>query len=193
MIEKAKVDNPDMEWILSDANGNLKSLGLFDIVFSNAAIQWIPNHKHLLEKLFGMLNHNGVLAIQMPYTLHMPIKIAINKTTSEEKWKIYFDDMDSGLEYQDLSYYYDVLSPLTKDVYLWETHYNHVLSNHEAIIEWYSSTGMKPYLERLKDTEKEEFKNSILSKIRKEYVAQNDGNVLFQFTRLFFIAYRSSL
>ena len=191
MIEKAKTDYPAMEWKLYDANGSLKPLGSFDVVFSNAAIQWIPDHKRLLEKLFEMLNPRGVLAIQTPYTPHMPIKLAINQTASEPKWRIYFDDMDSGLEYRNLSYYYDVLSPLSKEVYLWETHYNHVLSGHEAIIEWYSSTGMKPYLARLNNHEQEEFKNSILSKICNDYAVQKDGNVLFQFTRLFFIAYKA--
>lgn len=190
MIQKAKTDYPDIKWELSDASGNLKSLGSFDVVFSNAAIQWMPNHNQLLEKLFNMLNKGGVLAVQTPYTPQMPIKTAINQTASEENWKIYFDDMDNGLEYQNLSYYYDVLSPLTNEIYLWETHYNHVLSSHKAIIEWYSSTGMRPYLARLNEAEQEKFKEAVLLKIGKEYKIQNDGNVLFEFRRLFFIAYQ---
>jgi trans-aconitate 2-methyltransferase len=190
MIKKAKVDYPDLEWIVCDASGDLTSLGSFDIVFSNAAIQWMPDHKGLLEKLFGMLNNNGVLAIQVPNPTYMPISVAVHKTAAEERWQIYFKNLDNGLQYEDLCYYYDVLSSLAKEIYLWETHYNHILSSHEAIIEWYSSTGMKPYLEKLSDREKEEFTKSVLLKIIKEYIIQNDGNVLFQFRRLFFIAYR---
>jgi len=190
MIEKAKMDYPELEFIVCDASGDLSSLGLFDIVFSNAAIQWIPDHKELLGKFFSMLNNNGVLAIQVPNTTYMPISVAVHKTAAEERWQTKFKNMNEGLHYKDLGYYYDVLSSLTKEIYLWETHYYHILSNHEAIIEWYSSTGMKPYLEKLSDREKDEFTKSVLSKISKEYTIQNDRNVLFQFRRLFFIAYK---
>lgn len=88
------------------------------------------------------------------------------------------------------SFYYDALCSAAKRIDLWKTHYHHVLPGHEAIIEWYSSTGMKPYLERLTDEEKHRFEQSVLLKIRNRYKAQEDGNVLFQFRRLFFIAYR---
>lgn len=50
MIEKARKENPDMEFISFDASKDFEKLeDKFDIVFSNACIQWVPNHK----KLFG--------------------------------------------------------------------------------------------------------------------------------------------
>lgn len=49
MIDKACHDFPDQEWKLLD-DGSDKLQGKFDIVFSNAAIQWIPNHFELLQK-----------------------------------------------------------------------------------------------------------------------------------------------
>ena len=44
MIEAAKDDHPDMEFRICDAL-NLPSLGEdgFDVVFSNACIQWVPD------------------------------------------------------------------------------------------------------------------------------------------------------
>jgi trans-aconitate methyltransferase len=43
--------------------------------------------------------------------------------------------------------YYDWLAPLSKQLQIWETVYFHELANHEAIVDFYSSTGLKPYLE----------------------------------------------
>lgn len=190
MINRAKLDYPQLEWKVYDANKDLNLLGSFDIVFSNAAIQWMPNHKELLRRFFNMLNNNGVLAVQVPNTTYMPVNTAIQQTAKEDMWFERFKDMDDGLKGHELTYYYDALCPLAKSIDMWETHYYHVLYEHEAIIEWYSSTGMKPYLEKLTDEEKQSFTQSVLSKIRKSYKVQDDGNVLFQFRRLFFIAYK---
>ena len=47
MIEKAQNDYPSQTWKVMDA-GNLVFDEKYDIVFSNATIQWIPDHKKLL-------------------------------------------------------------------------------------------------------------------------------------------------
>lgn len=86
MIKKAKLDYPQLEWIVFDANEDLSPLGKFDIVFSNAAIQWMPGHKELVRKFFGMLNDDGVLAVQVPNTEYMPIRAAIRETADEDVW-----------------------------------------------------------------------------------------------------------
>jgi len=49
---------------------------------------------------------------------------------------------------------------------------------------------MKPFLARLDESEKDEFAQEVLSKIQTEYKTQEDGNVLFPFRRLFFIAHK---
>jgi trans-aconitate 2-methyltransferase len=38
----------------------------FDLVFSNAALHWIPDHERLFTRLMSLLAPNGQLAIQMP-------------------------------------------------------------------------------------------------------------------------------
>jgi trans-aconitate 2-methyltransferase len=190
MLEAARRDYPDLEWVHADASGDLSYLGKFDIVFSNAAIQWIPDHKRLLERLFNLVADGGVMAMQVPNTGSMPIGLAVLQTAGEARWQQHFSGVHTSLHYEDLSFYYDVLSPLAGEIHLWETHYNHVMSGHNAIIEWYKSTGMRPYLERLDETERAEFIQGVLSRVRVAYKAQQDGRVLFPFRRLFFVAYR---
>jgi trans-aconitate 2-methyltransferase len=38
----------------------------YDLIFSNAAIHWIPNHEQLLTRLTNFLSERGQLAVQMP-------------------------------------------------------------------------------------------------------------------------------
>ena len=67
MIEKASCDYHDIEFVCMDASSDLGKISdRFDIVFSNACIQWIPNHKKLLKDMFGLLTAGGVLAVQIP-------------------------------------------------------------------------------------------------------------------------------
>jgi len=40
--------------------------GPFDLIFSNAALHWVPDHEPLLARLTGLLAPHGQLAVQMP-------------------------------------------------------------------------------------------------------------------------------
>ncbi len=189
MIEKAKSDYPKHEWILSDAL-YLDSKIKYSIVFSNATIQWIPNHKELILKLFNMLEINGVLAIQVPMFRDMPLGKSIEVVANKSKWNQYTKGCVDLFTYNNYSFYYNVLAPLSKTIDIWETSYIHILDSQKAILEWIRSTGMKPYLDRLENDEmKNEFEMNVLEEIINNYPVQNNGKVLFSFKRLFFIAY----
>ncbi len=191
MIEKANKSMANIKWILQDANTELEDLGKFDIVFSNAAIQWMPNHEKLIPKLFNMVEDKGVLAVQLPNTSNMPVHIALKSISSNDKWSQYFDGSTSQQSRHNIPFYYDVISSLTSELYIWEVNYFHVMENHHKIIEWYESTGMKPYLERLHTEELQaEFKHDMLVEISKHYPTQKNGRILFKFKREFFLAYK---
>ena len=67
MLDRAREDNPDMEFVLLDAGGDISGYNSrFDVVFSNACLQWIPDHKKLLARLFALLKPGGTLAVQIP-------------------------------------------------------------------------------------------------------------------------------
>ena len=55
MLEKARELYPNIEFTNLDANGDFHEVNeRFDIVFSNACIQWLPNHKELLPNLMKL-------------------------------------------------------------------------------------------------------------------------------------------
>ena len=192
MIRKAGNTYPDMKWAVHDITEDLSGFGLFDLVFSNAVIQWVPDQRLLLRRLFAMLNPGGVLAVQVPNAWAMPISVAIREVAAESAYQSVLSGLDETPCYQEPTFYYDVLAGLSTDVYVWETTYLHALQDHEAIVEWYRSTGMKPYLDRLDEPGKARFMDRVLRKIRISYPIQADGHVLFPFRRVFFTAKRAS-
>jgi trans-aconitate 2-methyltransferase len=49
MIEKARHDYPKQKWIVDNAD-NIDTNIKYDLIFSNATLQWIPHHEVLLLK-----------------------------------------------------------------------------------------------------------------------------------------------
>lgn len=188
MLESAGKNVPECEFIKLDAGGEVKEFReKFDVVFSNACLQWIPNHRQLIPNLFSMLKSGGVLAVQIPVQFEEPIHKIIASTVSSDKWRGKFTDTRIFYTLSDEEYF-DILSELTDDFEMWRTVYFHRMAGVESIIEWYKSTGLKPYLEALTEAESREFLDEIRSQLEKEYAKRKNGEVIFRFPRLFFMA-----
>ena len=189
MIEKAKTSYPNNKWIVADVSKYAFS-EKYDVVFSKAAIQWIPDHENLFNQLFKLINRGGILAIQVPRFNEMPLSNAIQKILSKEEWKEFKKQCSEIFTYHDYKYYYDLINKDYKSEDLWQTEYVHILESQYSIIEWMRSTGMKPYLDLRNDEEKPQFEDEVLLEIKYVYPVQNDGKVLFPFKRLFIIGYK---
>lgn len=187
MIDKARKDMPDLDWIVGDA-ANFAPDVPCDLVFSNAVIQWIPDHETLMARFRAMLTEAGMLAVQIPLFWDMPLGQLIRDAAGQDRWKHQTDGIFELFTIHDSGFYYDTLSDLFSRVDIWETRYVHALDSHEAMVEMMRSTGLKPYLERLADDrERTDFEADVLDRIRRAYPARKNGQVLLAFHRLFFI------
>ena len=139
-----------------------------------------------------MLNKGGILAVQVPCTKFMPIHTEINKLTATEKWKNYFVDMASTYSILTAEFYYNTLCNLPVAIDLWETRYFHIMKTHADIVKWFSGSGLRPYLDFIKDSDMTaEFLNDYENALKSAYPVQPDGKILFPFTRIFFVAQNS--
>jgi trans-aconitate 2-methyltransferase len=188
MIERARLDHPEQTWIVGDAS-TLDTDRKYDIVFSNAAIHWIPDHHRLLPRLFHMVRKDGILAIQVPANHESPLYKIILHVARDRKWSSFTSACDDLVTYHNAEYYYHELVSLTKNTALWETTYYHILESHQDLVAWYKSTAMKPILESLPtDEQRGEFEREVLAECREQYPPQSDGRILYPFKRLFFTA-----
>jgi trans-aconitate 2-methyltransferase len=86
--------------------------------------------------------------------------------------------------------YYDALKPQAASVDIWRTTYHHVLPDAAAIVEFVSSTGLRPFLDPLTQGERQEFLSAYHAAIAEAYRPQIDGKVLLRFPRLFIVVQR---
>ena len=192
MLDKARATYPDWTWVQADATAGLADLGTFDVVFSNAVIQWMPDQDALLRGLFALLRPGGVLAVQVPNTDRMPIRTALVELLSRPRWSTRFDGVTSTYHHE-APHYYDVLASLTGSspgaVEIWVTDYLHVMPSHDALVQWYSGSALRPYLDRMTDdAEQAAFLAEYHDLLVPAYPPQHDGTILFPFHRIFFTA-----
>jgi len=189
MIEAARAACPDGEWMLLGIE-QWAPESRFDVVFSNAALQWVPDHGALVKRLFGCIAAGGALAFQIPSERFSLVRSFIHEIAQEPAWVARMARPLALLTMESPGFYYDRLAPSARSLDIWETEYQHVLESHQAIVDWISSTGLRPFLEAL-DTvdERGRFVEQLLERVRESYETRADGKVLYPFRRTFVIAY----
>ena len=190
MIEVASRTYPNDEWVLGDI-ASWRPQSRFDLVFSNAALQWMPHHAALVRRLFDQVAVDGALAFQIPSDRYALVRDLIDEVADDPVWRERMAGPRSSLTMHSPAFYYDVLAGSATRLDIWETEYHHVLESPEAIVEWMSSTGLRPFLGALdSEEERELFVAKLTEKVVEGYSRRVDGKVLFPFRRLFVIAYR---
>lgn len=188
MIAAAQKAHPGIRFCKLNATAELGKLEPgFDVVFANASLQWMPAPERLLPALFALLAPGGVLAVQVPKQQDQPVHRVIREVAAREPWRLKTDGrrLFYTLEPEE---YYDLLAPRAKSVDVWQTTYYHVLAGSEDIVEWYRGTGLRPYLEVLDAEQGAAFEAAVLHELTQQYPRRADGNILFRFPRLFFVA-----
>lgn len=189
MIAAARESYPAEKWVLADA-ATWSADAPYDIVFSNAALQWLPNHAVLLPHLISQTVPGGALAVQMPAYFNSPLHQEILAAANDPRWRHLMDRARRALTRESPAFYYNVLQPLSSRLEIWETEYYHVLAGPAEIVEWFRGTGLRPYLAALEDeVQRLSFEEILAGRYAARYPRQNDGRILFPFRRLFIIAY----
>lgn len=179
-----------------------------DLIYSNAALHWLPEHQALMERLIGFLKPGGVLAVQMPRNWaapsHTAIDAALDGLGLTPAQRAGIDAAKLNTPVSEPAQYYDWLTPFTAHIDMWETLYTHVLAGENAVAEWVKGTALIPVMNGLKalgdkgsggfaaeNGLHQRFWADYCAKTNAAYPHRADGTTLLQFRRLFFVATRS--
>jgi trans-aconitate 2-methyltransferase len=159
----------------------------YDVVFSNAALQWLPDHEDLVPRLMAAVAPGGSLAIQVPRNMDAPSHALMRETAADGPWA---DRLRGVREVQVLAPadYWGLLRPLARSVDVWEAEYLHALDGEDAVYAWVAGTGLRPFLDRLGGAEREGFAAAYKERLARAYPRRADGATLFPFRRLFVVA-----
>lgn len=156
------------------------------LIFSNAALHWLPDHETLLKRLAGMLGAGGVLAVQMPHQNNAPShRLWVSLVEEMFAGRV---DMTRGPKVMPPAQYHRILSPLGT-LKLWETSYYQQLApceNGHPVRHFTQSTFARPILAALDGAEQLALVAAYEAVMDKAYPKAADGTVLFPFRRLFF-------
>jgi trans-aconitate 2-methyltransferase len=193
MIERAQREYPGQHWIAGDISAWAAASGdRFDVVFSNAALQWVDHHASLYPRLLSRVAPGGALAIQIPGNIDALPHRLMREVAASPAWSRWFRPGNvREWRHHEMEFYYDALAPTAARLDIWATEYLHILPDAEAIVEWYRGTGMRPFLELLEtETDRQRFAADYLASLQPHYPPRAAGGVLFPFRRIFLIAYR---
>jgi trans-aconitate 2-methyltransferase len=190
MLEQAAKALPQVQWMrhsLADWRPDAPA----DVIYSNAALHWLPNHQQLLPALVAALAPAGVLAIQMPRNFAAPSHTLIDATASAGAWRSKLAPLLGAAPVAEPQFYYSLLAPLAAQLDIWESEYLQVLSGADPVKEWTKGTWLMPFLDRLEPAERVAFEADYAQRLRAAYPPLADGSTLFPFRRLFIVLRRS--
>ncbi|MDM0040249.1 trans-aconitate 2-methyltransferase [Variovorax sp. J22G21] len=162
-----------------------------DLIYANAALQWVPAHETLLPRLLNALAPGGVLAIQMPDNRDEPTHRLMREVAAEAPWAEAIGDFSRfRTELLGLDGYYNLLAPLAAHLDVWRTAYQHPMDTPRAIVDWVRGTGLKPFVDRLPADLQASYLAEYERRVGIAYPARTDGRRLLAFPRLFIVAQR---
>lgn len=187
MLAKAAADPGGVRWVLQSL-ADWRADRPADVIYSNAALHWLPGHAQLFPALLAQLAPGGVLAVQMPRNFGAPSHTLIADTVRTGAWCARLEPLLQPSPVAAPDTYYDMLAPLAARLDIWETEYLQVLEGPDPVKEWTKGTWLKQFLDALEEPERSAFEADYAARVRAAYPARADGKTLFPFRRLFMVA-----
>ena len=158
-----------------------------DVLVSNAALHWVPEHPALLERFAAALSPGGWLAFQVPGNFTAPSHTILADLRRSPRWREQLAAGAVRAPVLDPGQYLALLERLGCRVDAWETTYLHVLPGPDPVLEWVRGTALRPVLAALGPAGAAEFEHEYGARLRDAYPAGAHGTV-FPFRRIFVVA-----
>jgi trans-aconitate 2-methyltransferase len=159
-----------------------------DVIVSNAALQWLPDHATLLSRLVARLGPGGVIAFQIPANFDAPSHRRIDEVRAHPRFSTRLADVRRGQAGR-LDFYEAHLAGLGFIVDAWDTTYLHMLQGEDAVLQWLLGTTLRPVLAALGPEEGKAFLDMLRPLLHTDYPFHLRGTP-YRFTRRFVVASR---
>jgi trans-aconitate 2-methyltransferase len=186
MLAQARASEVRATWVEADL-ASWTPAEPYDVIFSNATLQWLPQQETLLPRLMGFVKAGGSFAFQVPVNYDAPSHRLMREAADDPRFR---EKLSSVREIQRgrAAAYYEILKPHAASLDIWQTEYLQVLTGEDAVYRWVSGTGLRPFLDALQGEERDAFIALYTEKLNAAYPRCADGTTLFPFQRLFVVA-----
>jgi len=142
----------------------------WDLVFSNAALQWVDHHKELFARIIKTISQNGQLVVQMPsnhdHFSHRALQSLAQTGAFSTAFKGWYR-VSPVLKIED--YAKILFNAGGTEITVYEKIYPHLLKDAGALYNWVSGTAMIPYIEKLPEYLRPSFINEYQKLLNKEF------------------------
>jgi trans-aconitate 2-methyltransferase len=187
MLAKARAAAPGCIFVEADI-GTWTPEQPPDLLYSNAALQWLGDHATLFPDLLGLLAPGGVLAVQMPAMHDAPVRALQYEVAGHGPWAPLLAGVASAPPILVPAAYWDLLRPRSAALDIWETTYLHALEGEDAVVQWASGSSLRPFLAPLGEALRADFLRAYRAALAPHYPRRADGTTLLPFRRLFMVA-----
>jgi trans-aconitate 2-methyltransferase len=161
----------------------------YSLIFSNATFQWIPDHRALFAACFDALRPTGTIVVQMPANETETAKMEIGRLAREVPWNSMLGGRERAFHEEPPDFYAAMLAKLGYDrIDCYHLTFHHPMDRPADVVQWYRSTGLRPFLDALPKDRHDEFLGSLTERLNTAY--GTSGPMTFDFKRLFIWARR---
>ncbi len=189
MLEKAKnvsAETGNINFVQVAAE-SMDFAGEFDLAFSNSALQWVENQKKAIGLIHRSLKTGGWIAFQLPAkNFCKEFFDYTGEAISMLGFERYFEEWRSPWYLPDKEEYETILKEAgfgKTDVFCKD--YRIIFDSINGVLDWWTSAGLRPFLEMLPPKEQEYFKYAVSMSDENN---RTEKGIEFDFRRLFAFA-----
>ncbi|WP_327375951.1 trans-aconitate 2-methyltransferase [Streptomyces sp. NBC_01216] len=122
----------------------------YDLIVSNAALQWVPGHPESFAPWVEGLTPGGTLAFQVPGNFTSPSHALLGELCDAPQWRERLAGQGRRFVHVlDPADYLRRLADLGCATDVWETVYSQLLPGEDPILDWVKGTALRPVLTAL--------------------------------------------
>jgi len=185
MVERARRGHPGPSYEVGTVE-EWDAAHPVDLVFSNASLHWVDDHRALFPRLRSRVAAGGVVAVQMPDNWNAPTHRIPAGILDEGDWP---ERARSALLSDRLArpaVYAGWLQPAAVD--LWRTTYYQRLTGDDPVWAWVTGSVLRPVLDALEPPDWDRFAAMCRERYAAAYPVGSDGVTTVPFSRLFVVA-----
>jgi trans-aconitate 2-methyltransferase len=165
MLSKSRIyENEKLQFKLSTIEEFAGSESKWDLIFSNAALQWSDEHHALFPKLISKLNQGGQFAVQMPFQKENILNMILLEMVQEDPFKKFLKGYIRNSPVLPIDDYAKIMfEEGLQDISIFLKVYPIIADSETSLYNFISGSSLIPYMERL-DSEKQELFRSDYTK-----------------------------
>ena len=149
LARAAEIEEPGLAFVKGDI-GTWSPRTRCDVVFSNAALQWLDGHPRVFARLCGFLAPNGVLAVQVPSNYDHASHTVAAEVALEEPFASTTGGYTRESSVLNPEAYAELLNGLgLRDLHVRLQVYCHELPSTSDVVEWVRGTLLTDYQPRM--------------------------------------------